>query len=92
MILLFILSFNWPRLSKTKKLLLLNSPNFSQWKDVPLRHWVEEDFGKPATVNNDAKCAMFTEFKLGNAVGTTNAILLTFGTGVGGGLILNKQL
>lgn len=72
--------------------IVLNSPNFAQWKDVPLRQWVEEDFGKPATVNNDAKCAMFTEFKLGNAQGSTNAILLTFGTGVGGGLIINKQL
>jgi len=71
---------------------VLNSPNFSQWKNVPLKEWAETDFGKPASVDNDANCAMFTEWKLGSAAGTNNAILLTFGTGVGGGLIINRQL
>lgn len=71
---------------------VLNSPNFSDWFNVPLRRWVEEDFGVPATVANDANCAAFTEWKLGNARDVENAILLTFGTGVGGGIISNGGL
>jgi len=71
---------------------VLNSPNFSDWKDVPLAQWAREDFGLPVVVGNDANCAMFTEWKIGNAQGYDNALLLTFGTGVGGGLILNGKL
>ena len=71
---------------------VLNSPNFADWKNVPLRAWVEEDFKVPAVVANDANCAMFTEWKLGNAKNCDNAVLLTFGTGIGGGLILNRRL
>jgi glucokinase len=71
---------------------VLNSPNFSDWRDIPLRDWIEEDFHLPVTLNNDANCATFTEWTLGNARGSRNAVLLTFGTGVGGGLILNQQL
>ncbi len=71
---------------------VLNSPNFADWKNVPLAQWAREDFGLPVTVANDANCAMFTEWKIGNAQGCNNAILLTFGTGIGGGLILNGKL
>lgn len=71
---------------------VLNSPNFAQWKNVPLKQWIAEDYGINASVDNDANCAMFTEWKLGHAMGAENAVLLTFGTGVGGGLIINKRL
>lgn len=71
---------------------VLNSPNFTDWHNVPLKAWVEEDFGVPVSVGNDANCAMLTEWKLGNAIGKENAVLLTFGTGIGGGLILNRRL
>jgi len=69
-----------------------NSPNFANWKDVPLRKWIEEDFSKTVTVDNDANCAVFSEFKLGAARGAKNVVLLTLGTGIGGGLILNGEL
>jgi glucokinase len=72
--------------------IVLNSPNFSNWKNVPLQDWIESAIQCPVRVNNDANCAAFAEWKLGNGVGTTNMILLTFGTGVGGGLILNNKL
>lgn len=72
--------------------MVLNSPNFAQWHNVPLRDWAIADFGLPAIVANDAKCAAFTEWKMGNGKGFRNTILLTFGTGVGGGLILDGKL
>lgn len=69
-----------------------NSPNFSSWKDIPLRDWIEEDFDAPAVVDNDANCAVFTEWKLGHGKGYENVILLTLGTGIGGGIIINGNL
>ncbi len=69
-----------------------NSPNFAHWKDVPLKDWVEADLGVPVIVENDADCAAYGEWKLGNGAGTKNMVLLTLGTGIGGGLILNGQL
>jgi glucokinase len=69
-----------------------NSPNFSNWKDVPLRDWMQDDFNVPVTVDNDANCAVYTEWKLGNGKGFDNIVLLTLGTGIGGGIILDGRL
>ena len=68
------------------------SPNFAAWKNVPLGGWLSEDLGVYACVNNDANCAVFCEWKLGNAKGANNVVLLTLGTGIGGGLVLGGRL
>lgn len=69
-----------------------NSPNFAHWTNVPLRDWVQEDFKVPVAVENDAKCAVFAEWKVGAGQGHRNVVLLTLGTGIGGGLILDGKL
>lgn len=69
-----------------------NSPNFANWSHVPLRDWVQEDFKVPAAVENDAKCAVYSEWKVGAGKGCQNLVLLTLGTGIGGGLILDGRL
>lgn len=69
-----------------------NSPNFNNWKDVPLRDWMQDDFQVPVVVDNDANCAVYTEWKLGNGKGFDNIVLLTLGTGIGGGIILDGNL
>lgn len=69
-----------------------NSPNFADWKDIPLRDWIQQDFEVPAVVENDANCAVFSEYRLGAGKGYENLVLLTLGTGIGGGLILGGQL
>lgn len=69
-----------------------NSPNFANWTNVPLKAWMEEDFNLPTTVDNDANCAAFAEWKVGNGKSSQNMVLLTLGTGIGAGLILNGQL
>jgi glucokinase len=69
-----------------------NSPNFANWKDVPLRDWIQNDFNVPAAVENDAKCAVFSEWKVGAGQSYKNVVLLTLGTGIGGGLILDGKL
>lgn len=69
-----------------------NSPNFSHWRNVPLGKWVNEKTGLPVIVENDANCAVYAEWKMGAAKGFQNVVLLTIGTGIGGGLILNERL
>lgn len=66
-----------------------NSPNFGNFENIPLKEWAEADFRVPTSVDNDANCAVIAEWKMGNAQGYRNVVLLTLGTGVGGGLILN---
>lgn len=47
---------------------------------------------KPVFVENDANCAAWAEYEIGSAKGCLNSVMLTLGTGVGGGIIVNGQL
>ena len=57
-----------------------------------MKAWLLQDYKVPVAVDNDANCAVFAEWKMGNACEKNNVVLLTLGTGIGGGLILNNQL
>ncbi|HET9545659.1 MAG TPA: ROK family protein, partial [Gaiellaceae bacterium] len=59
---------------------------------LPLRSRLEERFGLPVALENDANGAAVAEHRLGAGRGTEHMILLTIGTGIGGGLILNGRL
>jgi len=59
---------------------------------LPLRSRLEERFGVPVALENDANGAAVAEHRLGAGRGTEHMILLTIGTGIGGGLILNGRL
>lgn len=69
-----------------------NSPNFTDWKDINLKNWIEEQIPVRVKVDNDANCAVLAEWHLGKGRGFKNVVLLTLGTGIGGGLILNGKL
>lgn len=60
--------------------------------NVPAKKMLEERFGKIAFVGNDANCAAFGEFIAGAGKYARDMIAVTLGTGVGGGIILNKKL
>lgn len=47
---------------------------------------------KKVFVENDANAASWAEYRIGSSVGTTDSVMLTLGTGVGGGIILNNKL
>ena len=47
---------------------------------------------KPVFVENDANCAAWAEYEIGSAKNCSNTVMLTLGTGVGGGIIINGQL
>ncbi|MEB3244301.1 MAG: ROK family protein [Cyanobacteriota bacterium] len=66
--------------------------NLEGWQDVPLADWLEPQLERAVVLANDANCAMVGEAWLGAARGCDNAILLTLGTGVGGGIWLNGAL
>lgn len=61
-------------------------------RDVPFRDLMAERLGLPVEVDNDANVAALAEHRAGAAVGTTDAVVLTIGTGIGGGLIVNGEL
>lgn len=55
--------------------------------DVPLRDLLQRRFGVPVVIDNDATVAAIGEWVYGAGVGTSDMIMLTLGTGVGGGII-----
>lgn len=68
------------------------SPNLPGWRNVPVTTWLTELLGVPVKLDNDANLATLGEFWQGAGQGANNLLMLTLGTGVGGGLILNGQL
>jgi glucokinase len=60
--------------------------------DVPIRDLMHERTGLPVFVDNDANVAALAEHLYGAGRGVRNVVLLTIGTGIGGGLILNGEV
>jgi glucokinase len=69
-----------------------NLTNVPGWSKVPLRDRIAQRTGLDTVLENDANCAAYAEFKHGAARGYRNVVVVTLGTGVGGGLILNGDL
>jgi glucokinase len=60
--------------------------------DMPIRDAVAERTGLPVFIDNDANVAALAEYLYGAAGGARNAVMLTIGTGIGGGLILGGEV
>lgn len=71
---------------------VLEAPNLPGWVNLPLRKRIEEHFGVPAAVGNDANLAALGEWKFGAGRGHHHLIYLTVSTGIGGGVIVNDAL
>lgn len=67
-------------------------PNLPDWVDIPITELLSRAFGAPAFLANDANACALAEWKYGAGQGSKNMIFLTFGTGMGVGLILNGRL
>jgi glucokinase len=67
------------------------SPNFG-WENAPLGPTLAKRFDVPIHVANDARCATLGEYLFGSGTGTENFVLLTLGTGIGGGIIAGGEL
>ncbi|MBE0711293.1 MAG: ROK family protein [Candidatus Aminicenantes bacterium] len=66
--------------------------NIRSWKKVPLKARLEERYGLPAYVNNDANCFAAGEKYFGKAKPFDHAVGLILGTGLGAGVIANGRL
>ncbi|HVH09695.1 MAG TPA: ROK family protein [Gemmatimonadales bacterium] len=75
----------------TKSGVVLLTPNLG-WRNFPLRDRVSQALGLPATLDNDANCAIFGEWWRGAARGSDHVVGLTIGTGIGGGIVLGGAI
>ena len=66
--------------------------NNLRWTNVPLRSYIEQALGIPAYIENDANAAALGEFFAGAAKGANSAIIITIGTGLGAGIIIDGKL
>lgn len=76
----------------SRKGVIFSPPNLPGWDNVPVVEIFNKKYGVPAAVQNDANACALAEWLMGAGKGTQNMIFLTFGTGMGSGLILNGQL
>jgi glucokinase len=67
------------------------APHLS-WRHEPLRHALEKRVARPISVDNDANAAAWAEWKFGAARGESHVMMITLGTGIGGGILTNGQL
>lgn len=81
-----------PGLVDSEQGLVFDVVNIPSWKQVPLQQRMEERYGVPVLVNNDANCFALGEFYFGGGKGATSMVGLTIGTGLGSGIIINKRL
>jgi glucokinase len=68
------------------------SPNFPQWKDVPIGLRVSEALEVPVYILNDGKCAALGELHFGAGRGARHMVMITLGTGIGGAFVVDGKL
>ena len=67
------------------------APNLA-WRDEPLKERLEEELALPVVVENDANAAAWGEFRFGAGADVEDLLMLTIGTGVGGGVVIDGEL
>lgn len=71
---------------------VLSPPNLPGWDNVPIAERMRGEFGVPVRLQNDANACALAEWRYGAGKGCRNMVFLTFGTGLGAGLILDGRL
>ncbi len=72
--------------------IIYSPPNLPGWDEIPLKDLLAQAFDAPAEVEHDAKACALAEWLFGAARGKRTIVFLTFGTGLGAGLILDGRL
>ncbi|MBA4603243.1 ROK family protein [Thermoactinomyces mirandus] len=67
-------------------------PNLPDWRDVPIRQWMEERWGWPAILENDANAAAMAEQWLGAGKNDDHFVYMTISTGIGAGIVTDGRL
>ncbi|MEW5901780.1 MAG: ROK family protein [Acidobacteriota bacterium] len=81
--------FGIPGIFSLKEQRILQSPNYSVLDNFPLRPAIAVFLEVPFWIDNDANVAAYGEYRCGAGKGVSNMILLTLGTGVGSGIIID---
>jgi len=71
--------------------IVVTAPNVP-WRDIPLRDEMAKRFGLPVVIENDANAAAMAEYWAGAGRGTHCMVILTLGTGIGGGIIIDGEI
>jgi len=71
---------------------ILSPPNLLGWDDVPVVKFFEERFHVPTALQNDANACALAEYLYGSGRGVKNLVFMTFGTGLGAGIIIDGKL
>jgi glucokinase len=77
---------------RSREGICLYAPNLTGWKNLPVAKMLGEKIGRPVALINDADAACLGEARFGAGRGEDFLLMLTLGTGVGSGLILNGKL
>ena len=67
------------------------APHLS-WRHEPLQETLQKRVAVPISVDNDANAAVWAEWKFGAAQGETHVMMITLGTGIGGGILVNGEV
>lgn len=76
----------------SKNGIIISPPNLPLWNNIEIARYFKEVFHVRTILHNDANACAIAEWKYGAGRGFNNIIFLTFGTGLGAGLILNGKL
>ena len=76
----------------SKNGVIMSPPNLPDWDNVPLVEITEKRLGIKTKLQNDANACALAEWKFGAGKGMNNMVFLTFGTGMGAGLIIDGRL
>lgn len=76
----------------SEKGIIMSPPNLPGWDNIEICRYFSERTGAPCRLQNDANACAVAEWKYGNGRGMKNMVFLTFGTGLGAGLILDGRL
>ncbi|MBI3541288.1 MAG: ROK family protein, partial [Deltaproteobacteria bacterium] len=68
------------------------SPHFPDWKDLDLLGFFQKELSWPVVIDNDANMAALGEMTMGAGKGLKNFVMLTFGTGIGGGIVIHEKI
>lgn len=71
---------------------IINYSNNIPFNNMPIRNLIQKSWDIPVYIENDAGCAAIGEQLAGAARGFSNAVVITLGTGVGGGVIIDNKL
>ena len=71
---------------------VMSPPNLPGWDNIPIVKILSEEFHAKTAIHNDANACALAEWKFGAGKGTRNMVFMTFGTGLGAGLILDGKL